>query len=435
MRALVGKLKQNEFFRNNFTLFVGSLLVAFLNYLYYPVLGRLMPVEQFGEVQVLLSFLTQLSVVLTAFGLLTTNVVVNEDKQKANEIVTALSRAALYVSIGLLVVISIAAVPLQHALKFSSWVPFVLVGVAFIIGATLTFQGGYLRAKKDFLATSIQGIVGSIAKIVFSGVLVLVGFQSAGALGGFVVAQALTLLYTTYQVKKRGFEKKSSSAHKVDWSLIRPHVPYVLFAFIVTLVMTLFYSIDAILVKYLFSPEIAGQYAGISTMARVVLFLTGSFGVVLMSSVKVHETVRKNASQLFKALIITVVMGGVAAIIFALFPSFVTHLLFGSRYDALSYLLPYLSFSMLFVSLCILLSNYHVALRQYWVLLYIGIGVAVAAVLFGLNHATVEAVVVSIFYGTVSMFIALGAWTAYTILPVLKQSRIEDAKNSSNADR
>jgi O-antigen/teichoic acid export membrane protein len=431
MGSLVTKIKGNEFFRNNATLFIGSLLVAFLNYLYYPVLGRLLSVEQFGEVQVLLSFLTQLSVILTAFGLLTTNIVVNEEKQKANQIVTELSRAALYVSIGLLVVISLAAVPLQQALKFSSWVPFVLLGAAFIVGAILTFQGGYLRAKKDFLATSIQGIVGSLAKIILSGVLVLIGFQTAGALGGFVIAQVLTLLYTTYQVRKRGFEKQSTSKNKVDWGLIRPHLPYVLFAFATTMVMTLFYSFDAVLVKYLFSPEIAGQYAGISTMARVVLFLTGSFGVVLMSSVKLDAAVQQNARQLIKATLITIGMGGVAALIFALFPSFMTHLLFGTRYDALSYLLPYLSFSMLFVSVAMLLSNYHVALRQYWVLLYVGIGVVIVTVLLALNHATVEAVVVSIFYGSASLLVSLAAWTAYTILPALRNRRIDHGNADS----
>ena len=431
MGRITAKIKGNEFFRNNATLFIGSLLVAFLNYLYYPVLGRLLSVEQFGEVQVLLSFLTQLSVILTAFGLLTTNVVVNEEKDKANRIVTELSRAALYVSFGLLVVIRLAALPLQQALKFSSWVPFVLLGVAFIVGAILTFQGGYLRAKKDFLATSIQGIVGSLAKIVLSGAFVLIGFQTAGALGGFVVAQLLTLLYTSYQVRKRGFEKQATSSNKVDWALIRPHIPYVLFAFTTTMVMTLFYSFDAVLVKYLFSPEVAGQYAGISTMARVVLFLTGSFGVVLMSSVKLDASTKANAKQLIKALTITIGMGGIAAIIFALFPSFMTHLLFGTRYDALSYLLPYLSFSMLFVSVSMLLSNYHVALRQYWVLAYIAVCVVIVTVLLALNHATVEAVVQSIFYGSASLLLALVAWTMYTILPALKSTGIDHGNADS----
>jgi O-antigen/teichoic acid export membrane protein len=189
--------------------------------------------------------------------------------------------------------------------------------------------------------------------------------------------------------------------------------------------MTLFFSFDTILVKYLFSPEVAGQYSGVSIIARVVLFLTGSFAVVLLSSVKVNGTHRENTDQLKKAMIVTSVLGGVTAIIFALFPSFVTHLLFGTRYDAMSYLLPALSFTMLFISLCTLLANFHIALRHYAVLMYVAVGVAVAAVLLIVQHDTVQAVVWSIFFGSIAMLASLIVYTVLSIFTNRKEAHVK----------
>jgi O-antigen/teichoic acid export membrane protein len=55
LRAFARQLRSSDFLRQNAILFVGSLAVSVLNYAYYPVLGRLLKVEEFGEVQVLIS--------------------------------------------------------------------------------------------------------------------------------------------------------------------------------------------------------------------------------------------------------------------------------------------------------------------------------------------------------------------------------------------
>ncbi len=428
MRAAIKNLKQNEFFRNNFVLFVGSLLVAFLNYLYYPVLGRLLSVESFGEVQVILSFFTQLTVFLSAFMLITTNIVVNEPNKKvANQAVTELSRAALYASLVILVLISALAIPLQNALKFDSPVAFILLGIIFTIGVATAFQAAYLRAKKDFVATSLQGVYNALGKIIFSALFVILGFQTAGAIGGVVAAQVVALIYVFYRAKKLGYEKVSQSTRGINWELIKQYLPYSLFVFLVTLVLTLLYSFDTVIIKYLFSPEIAGQYAGVSTIARIILFVTGSFAIVLLSSVKVSAPAKDNVSQLTRSVVVTLLLGGGATLFFSLFPVFITHLLFGERYDSMAHLLPYISFTMLFISLATLLANYHIALRHYWVLLHVGFGVLTGVVLLSLFHATVNDIVISIFYSSAALLASLGAWTSYTIYKEFKQQRSVDA--------
>ncbi len=162
MKQLLNVAKNNEFLRSNAIFFVGSILIAVLNYLYYPILGRLLPVESFGELQVLISLYTQITIFLVVATLVVTNIVVNEkNKDASNSTTYELERLSVYIGIGFLVVISLLAVPLQNLLKFSSPLPFILVGLLFVFSIPLAFRGAYLRGKQDFLGASISGATAS----------------------------------------------------------------------------------------------------------------------------------------------------------------------------------------------------------------------------------------------------------------------------------
>ncbi len=54
-----GALKERIFLRHNAIFWSASLFVSFLNYLYYPVLGRLLDPTSFGETQTIISIFTQ----------------------------------------------------------------------------------------------------------------------------------------------------------------------------------------------------------------------------------------------------------------------------------------------------------------------------------------------------------------------------------------
>ncbi|HSH55623.1 MAG TPA: oligosaccharide flippase family protein [Candidatus Limnocylindrales bacterium] len=413
MHKLLGALRTNDFLRNNLIFFVGSLAVSFLNYLYYPVLGRVLEPAAFGEVQVLISLFTQMTIFITVLSLISTNVVVNEsDPQKTRHIVGELEKITLYVALGCLALITTASPLLKSALKFESIVPFIIIGLVLVVSVQLGFRGAYLRGKSDFIASSLQGILASLTKIIASILLVLAGFKTAGAIGGLLAAQIIALIYTGYRAKKLGYQKYPAKG-KPEWAVLRPQAKYAGLVFTVSLVTTLLYSADVTIIKYLFSPEVAGQYAGMSTVARIVLFLTGSFAVVLLSSVKVGRPPQENSRLLVRSFIITLVLGGAAALVFVLFPVQVIHLLFGAKYDNFAHLLPLLSMAMLAVSLTNLIANYHIALRHYWVLVFVGLGAVVTAILLVLSHATPDAVVRGLVIGTVTMLLGLLGWTGY----------------------
>ena len=70
---MIKKLIKDDFLKNNAIFFIGSMAVAVLNYLYHPILGRMMSVEDFGEVQSLISLFIQLSIFMGVFNIITVN--------------------------------------------------------------------------------------------------------------------------------------------------------------------------------------------------------------------------------------------------------------------------------------------------------------------------------------------------------------------------
>jgi O-antigen/teichoic acid export membrane protein len=74
---MLHRARSSVFLRHNAIFFIGSVAVGLLNYLYYPVIGRLLSPVAFGEVQTLISLFLQVAIFLMVLGLVTINIVAN----------------------------------------------------------------------------------------------------------------------------------------------------------------------------------------------------------------------------------------------------------------------------------------------------------------------------------------------------------------------
>lgn len=410
MKKYLNALQENAFLRHNLVFFVGSMVVAVLNYLYHPILSRMLPPEVFGEVQVLTSLITQIGIVLSVMTLISTNIIVNQkDEAEAHRTVAEIEKVTMYAGIGLLLIVTLFATKIEEALQFSSHWPFILMTSIFLINIPLAFKVAYLRGRQDFAAVSLQNIIAAMGKLGFSVALVFVGFSTLGAIGGMVIAQAVALYYATTKAKaltKSTISTKNSSRN-VDFSLLKKEAPYALFVTALLLVVTLQFSLDIIVIKYFFPPAEAGLYAGIATISRIIYYLTGSIAIVLLSSIKIEKPASENLKTLSRSILLTLALGGSATIFFVLFPQLVINLLIGSRYESYASILPKLSLALLGVSLVNLVANYHIALRNYKAVIPIAVGALTTYVLIARNHDSISAVISSFLYGSVVMLLGL----------------------------
>lgn len=412
MRFLSHALR-SRFFRHNIIFFFGAAVVGALNYLYYPVLGRVLDTTSFGEVQTLISLFLQITIFLSVLGLVAIVVVANEKSEShRNAVIFELEKLALLVSLVLLGATLIFGNRVATFLQFNSSLPFVLVVVALVASVPLTFRSAFLRGKQRFGLASLGNVVSAAGKLAFALLLVLLGFGTAGAIGGLVAAQCVACVLVVAWAARLSLIRPAG--HRwislPNFRLLAPQLRFGLLVLIGSLVITVHYSIDIVIVKRLFDPHTAGLYAGIASVARIIFFLTASIAMVLISMVRQDAAPGENQKALIKSLVLVSAASLPLLLLAVLAPARITGLLMGSNYESMAVLLPKLSIAIFLVSIVNVIVMYYLALRTFMLAPILLAGAGLTYILLYLNHASLQAVVQSLLTGSIAMLAILGLW-------------------------
>lgn len=403
-------VRTSHFLRHNVIFFVGSIAVGVLNYLYYPVMGRLLSPTAFGEVQTLVSLFLQVAIFLMVLGLVTIHIVANyRSAVQRDAVVFEFEQLALVLSIVLLLVTILFQNQLKHFLQFRGTWPFILLMLALVASVPMTFRGAFLRGKQRFGQASLVNMFGAGGKLLFAATFVAVGAGTAGAIGGLVAAQVVASGIAAFWAHRSGL-RRTGGARLIrlpNIHILRPELPYGGLVLAGSLLVTLQYSIDIVVVKHYFDPHTAGLYAGVASVARIIFFLTASVALVLMPLVKLEAGAAHNRRLLFKSLGLLGLAGVPALALFIGAPHIVVTSLMGTNYAGLTYLLPQLSVAIFTVSVTNLIVSYYLALRRYAVLPSIIIGAVVTYGLLLTHHDTLRAVVHNLLIGSMTMLLLL----------------------------
>ncbi|HSW74996.1 MAG TPA: oligosaccharide flippase family protein [Candidatus Saccharimonadales bacterium] len=413
MKRIWDVTRQSSFLRQNAVFFLGSVGVGLLNYAYYPVMSHLLPVSSYGEVQAIMSLFLQLLIFLTVLGQVTVNVVANyQDETKKQKIIYELEKLALFLSIALFVVAAVFGWKIKSFFHFNSVWPFLILMLSIVVTVPLAFRSAYLRGHKKFASVAAANLLSSASEIIISAVLVLVGWKTVGAVFGIVVAQFLAFLYAARAAYKIGFTKPENAklASLPDVKTLRPELMYGLLVLCGSLTITVLSSADIFVVKHYFDAQTAGHYAGVSTVARIIFFLTASIAQVLLPSVKINQTAKHNRTLFLKSLALVLALGGMAALVFAVFQREIITVLMGKKYLTYGHLLGRLSLLMLVLSVLNLVVSYFVALRKYSIIIIVLLGAGLTFGLLAIFHTTLEAVIDSVLSGALAMLGMFGVW-------------------------
>ncbi len=406
LKKKIRKISQDSFVRNNVIFFAGSMVVAVLNYLYHPILGRMMSVEEFGEVQSLISLFMQLAVFTGIFNMLVINITTNyEDKEERDIVISALRRIALGIIGFLFAFIVLFSSFLQDFFQFESLYPFIALACLLLTGVDFTFRKAFLQGISDFKSVSWSGIIFSSGRLCFAIALVFLGFKSLGAIIGLLIAQGIALVFVFSKTKtKLKFGKwnkdKVMTVIKKEWR-------YATLIFLATSAVAFLYTADVLMVKHWFSPEEAGLYSGIATIARIIFFATGSVSGVLLSAVKIKNSSAENQKILKKGMcmIFLIVAGGV--LVFSVFSKLVITILIGARYVGLAPLLGRLSLLLGLVSVINLLFFYFLALRKSIIFTASLAGPIMISLLSFFNHENLGQIVNNFIIGSIVVLVML----------------------------
>ncbi|PID52286.1 MAG: hypothetical protein CR972_02310 [Candidatus Moraniibacteriota bacterium] len=397
---MINKFLQDKFIKDNAVFFVGSIIVAILNYLYHPVMSRMMSVEDFGEVQTLISLTYLTGILSVIFGTIATNIVAHIKDlsvKKHTEILSQLATLALYVTGFFALALLVLSPYLRDVLQFRSIASFLPLILIMLVGVPMIFYNAYFRGIKQFDVASITGIIMSSGKIIFAILFVFLGFRVFGAISALALATLCSLLYAMR--KARGTFVLNWEG-KLTWTPeMKRELSYGMLIFFSLGYITFLYTSDVIMVKYFFSPEIAGVYSGVATIARIIFFATASVAGVLLPTIKMTAKYEENIAVLKKAFMIISLMGVGALGIFFLFPKFIITVLIGEKYLSLTNLLPLAGLYIFLASVTNILYSYSLALRDKRLITTSLIGFLVIIGLIWWHHDSPRAIVIDYIIG------------------------------------
>jgi O-antigen/teichoic acid export membrane protein len=404
VRNLINRMLGSTFLRHNLIYFTGSAGVAILNYLYYPVVGRLLDPADFGEVQAIISFFLQTAVLMQVLGLVTLGIIKKYEGAERSTISAELEWFAILAGAGLFVITLLATPWLTAFLNFRSPVPFVIFACSLFLGIPTVFSNAYLQGMKRFGQLAGAGMAASGSKLLLSTGLVLAGLRTAGAVLGLALSQVVNLTVTYVLARRLGRPTIRPRRALPDFTRLRPELKYGLLVLATALTINVILSVDILAAKHYFDPHTAGLYAGIATVARSIYYLTGPLSAVLIASVTLANP-RSNRAFLARSLALVSLIGGGALAFFALFPAFTISLLIGARYTVYSAQLPRLSLAIFILSLANILLYYHVALRRAIVAPVALTGLVAMGILLMLQHQSIPALVTSLIEGSTILLI------------------------------
>lgn len=404
MLSRARRLSQDAFIRDNGVFFVGSIGVALLNYLYYPVLGRLLPVADFGDMQALLAIFGQAMVINIVFGTVLLNIEANRGSgdPAARDLSTLFFWLSTLVTVGAL----LATPVLSRLFQLRSPAELVFMAAAFPVATLAAAANSRLQAAKRFGAVSLSSAIAAGGKLVAGAVLVWWGFGAIGAAAAFLLANIFACVYAVL----RTGPARTFDAFRLPrlTPAVRSELRYgFLILCGVGMVLTLS-SGDVAVVKALFAPDIAGYYGGVSAIGRVVFFATASISAVLLPHVRLEQPAAERRALLWKSVALTAAVGTAVCLPLMAAPAWSVSLLLGGRYLPLASLLPWMALQSLLLAVANVFVMFAIATRQASVAAVSVSGLVATGALLAVLHAS-PTQVVWVFLGATAAVLAVMA--------------------------
>jgi len=323
--AFIQKVKSNRYLMGTVYIGSGSVFAAVFSYLVQFVLGRTLPVADFGTFNVLISLSYLVGVPAGVFGVSLVKYVSElssrQDSKKLTALYWKLLLLSLLVGAGISLAVYILRFRISEQLQISD------TGIIALFGTLmgLTFVGAippaYLQGLLRYRAYAFYHVVASVYRFAFSAIAIFLGFKLAGAFGGMFVAGVLAMI-TGFFILRKNLTVFENISLVQDYKRLAAFSLPVMF---VNFGLMFLNNIDLILVKKYFDPEMAGYYAGTVTLGKIFLFGAGAVTTVMfptISSLAVRGLNYGRAFFKFLSLQLLLVAGGLVA--FSVFPSFLT---------------------------------------------------------------------------------------------------------------
>ena len=302
---------------------IGSACVSLMNFAYNVAVARMLGPALFSHAAAAVTLLMLSSCVNLAFQLVTAKLIAKSDDPRVRAgIYTALLRRSWMIGAGVGVGLAIASGPIATFLRLPSPMFLVVLSAGLVFYMPLGTKRGGMQGTCKFrrLATSLS--VEAVLKLVAAVVLVALGFGVLGAIAGISLSVILAYFVPAHDKQLRVAPTRGMSAPFGE----------ALQAIIFFVGQVIINNVDILLVKHYFSADMAGLYAAIALVGRLLYFASWSV-TSAMFPVSAGEKVEEDSRRvLVVPLGFVAIISTVFVILLAILPRFVIHVLFGSGF-------------------------------------------------------------------------------------------------------
>ena len=345
MKALINR----NLLKGSFILVLGFGLFNFFHFLFQFFMARMLSISDYGVLATLFAVIYIFSIFTESMQ----NVVVkySSNEPTNGKLKNILNRSMKKASTYSLIIFSfylISAIFLANLLGIS-YMLLSVNGLVIFLALYLPITRGIMQGRKKFGLLSINMASESICKLILGLFFVFIGWKVYGAIFGVILGGSFSLLISFFQLKDviKSDEKEADTIGIYNYA--KP-------ALLISAMIIIFYSLDVIIAKIFFEPEIAGAYAIASILGKIIFWgtLPISKAMFPMSA----ENKKNKTDNIFQSSFFILIFFIVISLLFFYFaPNFVIKIFSGKQIPLASSILFLLgiSFSLISITNLILL--------------------------------------------------------------------------------
>ncbi len=376
-------------------------LYNFLNYTFHVVSSNLLDRAAYGILATVMSMVYIIAVpndsIQTIISRYVTRFCVDHEKSRITALVKKTFKRFLlwsFVLFGLFLIIS----PLISSMLKINVGIIILSGTLLLFVLLLPIPRGVLQGMKRFTGFSFSFVSEGLIKVLFAFLLISVGLGVYGSVIGLVCSIIFALVLSFFLIRDViRVETKDDIKVSGIYSYSLPVI-------ISIGAITLMYSLDIILAKIFFDPQIVGDYAVISMLSKIIFFGTMPISrAVFPYMSEKHDLKKSQRSVLLKSFGLVFLGAGVVLLIYYLFPEFMISI-FNKKYMGLSELLIYPAIAMAILSLSNIFVFYNLSNNNYQFNYFVILAVLLQIVLVSLMHGSMTSFVYALVISNTALF-------------------------------
>ncbi|MEK6727576.1 MAG: oligosaccharide flippase family protein [Candidatus Omnitrophota bacterium] len=396
--------KIGSFNQNILIVFAGTSVLSFFNLLYQLLIAHKLPASEFASFNSLLSvyilIFSPLSTIQTAVVKYSSEFNANNQLTKLKFLLSGLLKKAAVMGLITLLIFSLFASRVINILKIHSVsCGYILAGLIALAWFIPVFSGAAqgLELFGWFVSSSV---ISGALKLIFAFILILLGFNIAGALSALLLSTVLGLAILYFPLRK--FFQIKAEKEDINYREIFSYLFPVALAIFCFAALT---NMDMVLVKYFFTQADSGIYSLAQMIGKIFLFLPAAISIVMFP--KTCGLHAKKMDTLFTLKMSLLYVSGlciIALLIYNIVPAFILLVLTGKTYAEPVLLGRLFAVSMSFFALLFVLISYSLSINDLRFIKYLIVFTLLQVLGIMLFHRSLITIQVILCINSVSLF-------------------------------